>query len=65
MRGIRYTEEFKQDAISQVVDRGYSVVEVSQRLGISSKSLYAWMRKPAKAARLSLMRMTNALRYGD
>ncbi len=26
----------------QVVDRGYSVAEVSERLGISTKSLYTW-----------------------
>ncbi len=30
---IRYTEEFKQDAVCQVTDRGYSVADVSRRLG--------------------------------
>jgi transposase len=51
MSGQRYTEEFKRDAVSQVKDRGYSVKEVSERLGISTKSLYDWARlyhKPAK-----------------
>ena len=51
MSGIRYTEEFKRDAVSQVKDRGYSVNDVSERLGISTKSLYAWItqyHKPAK-----------------
>ena len=43
MSTIRYTEEFKRDAVSQVTDRGYSVKEVSNRLGISTKSLYDWM----------------------
>lgn len=42
MTGIRFTDEFKRDAVAQVVDRGYSVAEVSERLGISTKSLYAW-----------------------
>ena len=42
MPSIRYTEEFKRDAVSQVTDRGYSVKEVSVRLGISTKSLYDW-----------------------
>jgi transposase len=42
MSGIRFTDEFKRDAVAQVVDRGYSVVEVSERLGISTKSLYTW-----------------------
>ena len=42
MSGIRFTDEFKRDAVAQVVDRGYSVAEVSVRLGISTKSLYTW-----------------------
>ncbi|MBU2936238.1 transposase [Pacificibacter marinus] len=39
MSGIRFTDEFKRDAVAQVVDRGYSVAEASERLGISTKSL--------------------------
>jgi len=42
MSGIRFSDEFKRDAVAQVVDRGYSVAEVSERLGISTKSLYTW-----------------------
>lgn len=42
MSDIRYTEEFKRDAVAQVTDRGYSVREVASRLGISTKSLYDW-----------------------
>ena len=48
---IRYTEEFKQDAINQITDRGYSVREVAERLGVCTKSLYDWKKqfdKPAK-----------------
>ena len=41
-RQDRYTDEFKQDAVAQVVERGYAVSEVSERLGISTKSLYTW-----------------------
>ena len=29
----------------QVVDRGYSVLEVSKRLGVTSKSLYDWVQR--------------------
>ncbi|MFT4579856.1 MAG: transposase [Nitrospinales bacterium] len=47
-KGIRYTEEFKKDAVSQVTDRGYSVKEVSDRLGISTKSLYDWIKRYSK-----------------
>ena len=41
-KGIRFTDEFKRDAVAQVVERGYSVSEVAERLGISTKSLYTW-----------------------
>ena len=30
----RFKEEFKQDAVAQVVDRGYAVSEVAERLGV-------------------------------
>ena len=33
---IRFNEAFKLDAVSQVVERGYSVREVADRLGIST-----------------------------
>lgn len=41
----RFTEEFKAEAVKQVTERGYSVADVSERLGISTKSLYLWLRK--------------------
>ena len=44
-RGIRYTAEFKRDAVAQVKERGYSVKEVSERLGICTKSLYDWIKE--------------------
>jgi transposase len=40
----RFSPEFKQEAVRQVVDRGYSVAEVSARLGVSSHSLYKWVK---------------------
>ena len=40
----RYTEEFKIEAVRQVVNRGYSVAEVAQRLGTTTHSLYAWKK---------------------
>ncbi len=48
---IRYSDEFKIDAVAQVTERGYSVKEVAERLGISSKSLYTWMVKFSKPQR--------------
>lgn len=43
MSSKRYSEEFKHEAVKQVTERNYSVVEVSARLGVSTKSLYAWI----------------------
>ena len=45
MSGKRYREEFKKDAVQQVVERGYSVAEVAERLGVTTHSLYAWIRR--------------------
>jgi transposase len=39
MSSQRYTPEFKDEAVRQVVDRGYSVAEVADRLGVSAHSL--------------------------
>ena len=44
MKGTRYTAEFKAEAVKQVIDRGHGVVEVAQRLGVSDKSLYVWVK---------------------
>jgi len=43
MSGQRYTPEFKDEAVKQVVDRGYTVAEVAERLGVSQHSLYKWV----------------------
>ncbi|EBZ7420620.1 IS3 family transposase [Salmonella enterica subsp. enterica serovar Bonariensis] len=43
--GKRYPEEFKIEAVKQVVDRGYSVSSVATRLDITTHSLYAWIKK--------------------
>jgi transposase len=36
----RFTPEFKEEAVRQIIDRKYSVTEVSARLGVSAHSLY-------------------------
>ncbi|PHH04698.1 IS3 family transposase [Leclercia adecarboxylata] len=45
MSGKRYPEEFKTEAVKQVVDRGHSVSSVATRLDITTHSLYAWIKK--------------------
>ncbi|WVX48807.1 hypothetical protein ROLI_018890 [Roseobacter fucihabitans] len=51
-KGIRFTDRFKQDAVAQVVERGYAVSEVAERLGISTKSPYTWKAQFAKWPRV-------------
>lgn len=41
-KGKRYTEQFKEEAVKQVTERGYSVADVAERLGICTKTLYQW-----------------------
>ena len=43
-----FSDEFKRDAVAQITERGYPVAEVSQRLGVSQHSLYAWKRQLGK-----------------
>lgn len=40
----RFTEEFKIQAVKQVTEHGYSVASVCERLGITSSSLYNWIK---------------------
>ena len=50
MSNQRYTPEFKEEAVRQVIERGHSVAEVAERLGVSNHSLYNWVKavKPGK-----------------
>ena len=42
-----FTPEFKQEAVRQVVERGYPVAEVAERVGVSAHSLYKWVKAVA------------------
>ena len=50
MSSTKFSDNFKRDAVAQITERGYPVREVSDRLGVSAYSLYAWKKKFAKAA---------------
>ena len=43
----RFTPEFKEEAVKQVVERGYIVPDVAARLEVSAHSWYKWVRAVA------------------
>jgi transposase-like protein len=49
IKRTKYTPEFKEVAVKQVIDRGYAVPDVFKRLGIAEGVLYTWVSKFKKA----------------
>ncbi len=45
MSAKRYTEEFKIEAVKQVTERGHRLADVAGRLGVTTHSMYAWMKR--------------------
>ncbi len=64
MGSKRYSGEFKEEAVRQVTERGYSVADVAVRIGVSTHSLYKWVRaaRPVsgEASELAQSRLENA-----
>lgn len=63
MGKAKFSKDFKQDAVhplagsglpanheKQITVRGYAVREVSERLGVSTHSLYKWLKVYAQVA---------------
>ena len=49
MKRTKYTAEFKEEAVKQVIDKGHTVVDVAKRLGIAEGVLCTWVSKFKKA----------------
>ena len=45
MQRAQYTSEFNEEAVRQVVDKGYTVFNVAKRLEIRDQSLYKRIKK--------------------
>jgi transposase len=41
----RYTDEFRQEAVKQVINNNYEIKDVAQRLGIHPDSLKTWVSR--------------------
>lgn len=50
MGSTRYTDEFRAEAVKQVIERGFTVVDVAERLGLHKHTLYDWVKKARVAA---------------
>ncbi|MCR6687027.1 IS3 family transposase [Pseudoxanthomonas sp.] len=44
----RYTDEFRAEAVKQVIERGFTVVDVASRIGIPKHTLYGWVQTAKK-----------------
>ena len=47
----QYTDEFRAEAVKQVLERGFTVVDVASRIGIPKHTLYDWVQKAKKAGK--------------
>ena len=40
-----YSDEFKSEAVKQIMEEGFSVLEVSQSINVSDVTIYSWLKK--------------------
>lgn len=50
-----YSQEFKEEAVALVTEKGYSVPQVTESLGIRTNTLYQWKQKQEQAKGDDLM----------
>ena len=55
----RYTDEFKREAVRPVTAKGHQDKEVAERLGMSTYSLYEWIKKHGRANGAQASRLAN------
>ena len=45
MKRTKYSAEFKEEAVKQVIDKGHAVPDVAKRLGVAEGVLYTWVSR--------------------
>jgi transposase len=45
MSNQKYSPEFKDEAVRQVLDRGHTVREVAKNLDVPAHNLYKWVKQ--------------------
>lgn len=48
----KFTQEFKDDAVSLVTSQGYSCAEVARRLGVSENNVNRWVREQRRQSEI-------------
>lgn len=49
MRSKQYSDEFRAEAVKQVLKRGFTVVDVAARIEIPKHTVYGWVQKAKKS----------------
>jgi transposase len=45
MTNQKYPQEFRDEAVRQVLERGYAVKDVAKNLGVPAHNLYKWLKQ--------------------
>ena len=59
----RYSDEFKIEAVKQVLENGYTITDTAQRLGVHPTSLSSWIKRfesPEAQVKYSIQQSTDA-----
>ncbi len=59
----KYTEQFRIDAVKQVVENGYGVLETADRLGIHQTSLSAWIKRYKSPQAMAYIKYIDPIRW--
>ena len=60
MSNLKFSADFKRDAVEQIIGRGYAVGDVSKRLGVSKHSLYDWVKRSQNVTSDPIVGQSNA-----
>ena len=45
-----YSPELKEEAASLVLEKGYSIKEASEAIGVNNPAMHSWIKQPKKRA---------------
>lgn len=54
-----YSEEFRRDAVKQVIENEYGIIETAERLGVHHDSLRNWIKKYQSPETINKLNITD------